>query len=121
MFRQIRLIAGVVVLTIPLAHASERAAERPRTDVQSETVTETATAPPTLLRSDLASIFATHQSETIETDDGFMALGGSMEVVVARIGADGKPVLGCVDTEEAARRFFEAPVERLPAGRRMEK
>jgi hypothetical protein len=121
MFRQIRLIAGVVVLTIPLAHASERTAERPRDDVRSETAAETAVTP-TLLRSDLASIFAPpEQNETIETDDGFMALGGSMEVVVARIGADGKPVLGCVDTEEAARRFFEAPAERLPAGRRMEK
>ena len=31
-----------------------------------------------------------------------------MDVVVARIGADGKPVVGCVTTEEAARRFFAA-------------
>jgi hypothetical protein len=121
MFRRIRLIAGVVVLTIPLAYASERAAERPREDVRSEMAAETAVTP-TLLRSDLASIFAPpEQNETIETDDGFMAIGGSMQVLVARIGADGKPVLGCVDTEDAARRFFDAPVERLPAGRRMEK
>ena len=31
-----------------------------------------------------------------------------LDVVVARIGADGKPVVGCVTTEEAARRFFAA-------------
>lgn len=39
----------------------------------------------------------------------------TMEVVVARL-VDGKVVMVCVDTKEAARRFLTAPAERL-AGR----
>lgn len=30
------------------------------------------------------------------------------EVLVARIGADGRPVIGCVDNEKSARLFFTA-------------
>ena len=37
------------------------------------------------------------------------------EVLIARVGADGKLVFACVDSAEAAKRFFEAPVEKLPA------
>jgi len=38
-----------------------------------------------------------------------------MEVLIARIAPDGKPVLACVDSAEAAKKFLEAPIER--AGR----
>jgi len=34
-----------------------------------------------------------------------------MEVLIARIGPDGKPVLACVDSAEAAKKFLEAPIE----------
>ena len=34
-----------------------------------------------------------------------------MEVLIARIGPDGKPVLACVDSAAAAKRFLEAPIE----------
>lgn len=44
----------------------------------------------------------------------------SREIVVARIGSDGKPVLACVDSDEAARRFLAAPRERLATGRAQE-
>ena len=37
----------------------------------------------------------------------------AMSVVVARVGTDGKPILACVDTKEAARRFLEAPADQL--------
>ncbi len=37
----------------------------------------------------------------------------SREIVVARVGADGKIVLGCVDSDEAAKRFLTAPRERV--------
>lgn len=37
----------------------------------------------------------------------------TLELLIARIGKDGKPVLACVDSAEAAQRFLEAPVERL--------
>src|SRR5688572_17331988 len=36
-----------------------------------------------------------------------------MEVLIARIGTDGKPVLACVDSAAAAKRFLEAPVDKL--------
>ena len=36
------------------------------------------------------------------------------ELVVARIGPDGKPVLACVNGADAAQRFFETPSEKLP-------
>ena len=40
-----------------------------------------------------------------QTDDG--APAGAMEVVVARMGANGKPELACVGSEQAARDFLE--------------
>jgi hypothetical protein len=39
----------------------------------------------------------------------------SIELVIARIGPDGKLIKACVDSEAAARRFFEAPAEDLHA------
>ena len=35
-----------------------------------------------------------------------------MEVLVARIAPDGKAVMACVDSAEAAKKFFEAPIEK---------
>jgi hypothetical protein len=35
-----------------------------------------------------------------------------MELLVVRIGPDGKPVMACVDSLEAAKKFFEAPIEK---------
>jgi len=54
------------------------------------------------------------ESESIETEDGVSAVVGPIEVVVSRIGPDGKPVMACVDTLKAARHFFDAPIEQLP-------
>jgi NAD(P)H-dependent flavin oxidoreductase YrpB (nitropropane dioxygenase family) len=51
--------------------------------------------------------------ETIETENGVSATVTHLDVVVARIGADGKPVMACVDSKEAARRFSRAPVDKL--------
>jgi|SRR5215212_497067 len=39
-----------------------------------------------------------------------------MEVLVARIAPDGSPVLACVDSAEAAKKFFEAPMEKVARG-----
>ena len=39
-----------------------------------------------------------------------------VELLVARIGPDGKPVLACVDSAEALRKFLESPVEKLARG-----
>jgi|ERR1051325_1117559 hypothetical protein len=40
----------------------------------------------------------------------------TMEVLIARIGPDGKPVLACVDSAAAAKKFLEAPIERVSRG-----
>ena len=40
------------------------------------------------------------------------------DVILARIDTDGKLVKVCVDNEEAARRFLNAPVEKLDGGRK---
>jgi hypothetical protein len=33
-------------------------------------------------------------------------------VLIARVGPDGKLVLACVDSAEAAKKFLEAPIEK---------
>lgn len=63
-------------------------------------------------RIDLAGVFAT-PSAPVTTDLGVRATLPVLEVIVARIGSDGRVVMACVDSEEAARRFLDAPVERL--------
>jgi len=60
----------------------------------------------------LADLFAARRG-SVETADGVASRDGATEVVVARIGADGKPVMACVDNEEAARRFLALPVTKL--------
>lgn len=47
--------------------------------------------------------------------DGVTVLAPSMEVVVVQIGADGKPVLACVEGKETARRLVETPAARIPS------
>ncbi len=61
----------------------------------------------------LEDSFVTVDAASIETADGVSAMVGPIEVVVARFGPDGKPVMACVDNPEAARRFFKAPAETL--------
>lgn len=53
----------------------------------------------------LAAAFANKPEQGV-VEDGLTAPMGPMEVVVARIGTDGKVVMSCVDTPEAAERFF---------------
>ena len=77
-------------------------------------------ARPARARIDLRRVFAPAASP-VRTDTGVSVTLPVMEVVIARIGSDGKPVLACVDTEAAARRFLEAPPDRLPAGAAKEK
>jgi hypothetical protein len=62
----------------------------------------------------LAQMFAdAAKEETIDVLEGVASGNGPMEVVLARIDTDGKIVMSCVDTEEAAKRFLAAPVEKL--------
>jgi hypothetical protein len=72
-------------------------------------------------RAELAALFAAPaQTEVVETEDGVMAPQGPMEVVVARIGTDGKVVMACVDNEKAAQRFLEAPIDKIGGKNRQE-
>jgi hypothetical protein len=61
----------------------------------------------------LAEVFATPTGQSIETEDGVSAEVGPLEVVISRIGKDGKPIMACVDSPEAAKRFFDAPLDKL--------
>lgn len=68
------------------------------------------------------SLFARGPATPEQTPDGVLAVLPATSVLVARIGPDGMVSLACVDSEPAARRFLEAPVESLPtAGRAREK
>jgi hypothetical protein len=78
----------------------------PQPDAAAKSAEAPATAPATL-----EATFAVAKAESIETEDGVSAAVGPIEVVVARIGPDGKPVMACVDDLEAARRFRKAPSE----------
>ena len=111
MSRRISVLVAVAALAVSsVALAAERAndAECTRQEkVQQEAAQLPATAPVTL-----EEVFAVSaEAEAIETEDGVSATVGPIEVVVARIGPDGKPVMACVDDIKAARRFFKAPVE----------
>ncbi len=50
----------------------------------------------------------------VPTDGGGTTVTGfAVDVIVARIGEDGKIVKACVDTHEAAEKFFTAPIEKV--------
>lgn len=54
---------------------------------------------------------------SVETEDGVSMQATSVEVVIARIGTDGKPVMGCVDNVRSAEAFFTAPANQLRRGK----
>ena len=67
----------------------------------------------------LAELFARFNGDgvAIETEDGVSMTPEASEVVVARIGADGKPVMACVDSPAAAERFLRSPAGDLRRGK----
>lgn len=69
-------------------------------------------------RIELAQLFARmNDGVSTVTADGVNMPHGAMEVVLARIGTDGKVVTSCVDTLEAAERFFKVPLKKLGDGK----
>jgi hypothetical protein len=115
MSRRFSLLVAVAALAVSsVAFAAERANDTECTrqeKVQQETTTQAAQLPATAPIT-LEEVFAVSaEAEPVETEDGVSATVGPIEVVVARIGPDGKPVMACVDDIKAARRFFKAPVE----------
>lgn len=62
----------------------------------------------------LRALFARAPGVTVvENENGVTVTGIQSEVIVARVGEDGKLIKACVNSEEAARLFFAAPVEQL--------
>jgi hypothetical protein len=101
----LRLFAVAAVLV--LSTLSARAADPARSRAAALPIEETGGL-------DLRALFD-RAPGVIETDDG----GGvtvsafAVEVLVARVGTDGKLIKACVDNEEAARKFLTAPVEKV--------
>lgn len=106
MSRRISVLMAVAALAVSsLVYAADRASD---TECTRQVKVQQGAAPRTL-----EEVFVSAQAESIETEDGVSAMVGPIEVVVARLGPDGKPVMACVDDIKAARRFFKAPVETL--------
>lgn len=69
---------------------------------------------------DLRALFDRAPGVISEDANGITAGPMRVDVIVARIDTDGKLVKACVDSEEAARRFLEAPIERVEGRRAKE-
>jgi hypothetical protein len=110
-------VRGEVVIAPQAAMAQQEATAKSEAATQQNAVPQGETPMPVAAKATLEKVFATPVSESIETEDGVMALVGPIEFVITRIGPDGKPVMACVDNAEAARRFFETTVEKLPVKR----
>jgi hypothetical protein len=118
MFRRTHyVIAAAVLAILPFAYAATPS-EESRTV---EAVSTTEATPPVVdeaqIRADLASVFLPDE-ESVETANGVSATITTGEVLLARIGPDGKVVMACVDNKEAAVRFLAGSVERAPGARK---
>ena len=119
MARRIFVLAAAATFAVSaFAYAADNASDRDCVRIdQSQEATVKPEAP---VKSEAAvkaldKILAAPMSASVETEDGVEALVGPIEFVIARIGPDGKPIKACVDSAEAARRFFQTRVEKLPA------
>jgi hypothetical protein len=62
---------------------------------------------------ELTALFARSEAQTMVTKNGTIAPMGPPEVLLARVGPDGKIAIVCVDSETAARHFLEASDDSL--------
>ncbi|MDQ3280073.1 MAG: hypothetical protein M3Q69_01525 [Acidobacteriota bacterium] len=106
MSRRLVVLSVLLALAAPFAHAA---------DVAEPESLRAALARIGARQAALTELFArfAQPGDSVESSDGVSAPAGTMEVVVARLGTDGKPVIGCVDNSESARRFFETSLENL--------
>lgn len=105
------LVAAAIVA---LATASTHAADRHRNP-------ETGPLPQTERRLELRALFDRAPGVIADNENGITAGPFQVDVIVARIDSDGKLVKACVDSEESARRFLEAPIGRVAGSRAQEK
>jgi hypothetical protein len=102
--------AGALALLATPAFATE-----PDRDCTRETAVRPAAA--MMLHETVDTIFDRVAARAAEDPAGELT---SMEVVMVRI-VDGKPVMACVDTKEAAKRFLAATADKLAAKSAQEK
>lgn len=126
MSRRISVLVAVTALAVssfvPAAYAADRTNDQECTQqekaqqeaaaatTQGEAAAQAVTVAPEPATLE-ASFAVSADAASVETEDGVSAMVGPIEVVVARIGPDGKPVMACVDDIKAARRFFNVPAE----------
>jgi hypothetical protein len=99
MSRRTLAAMAILALAAPLAFASDV----DRTCVRVDS---------TLRFHQLAAMFEPVAEEPVDTGDAVFT-SGPLELIVVRIGEDGKPVAACVDNEQAAQKFLDAPIERI--------
>lgn len=98
----------VLLLAAPVASASDDACTRE--------ILKPVGAAAVVSRIDVAPLFV---RQVVQADGTTVSAPISgVEVLVARIGRDGKPVLACVDSAEAAKRFLEAPIDQVARSRK---
>lgn len=109
MSRTMSMMAAAAALILsPVVHAADPALTRER--VREAEIAAQLPEPVVTL----AAMFAAAKSpETIHVLEGQASGMGALEVVVARVNTDGKLVLACVDSKEAADRFFQAPIDKV--------
>ena len=72
-------------------------------------------------RLELRALFNRAPGVISENANGITTGPFQVDVIVARIDSDGKLVKACVDSEESARRFLQAPIGRVAGSRAQEK
>lgn len=109
MNRRTLLVVAVAALMTASAHATDPAR------------TPQAALPQFEERSlDLRALFDRAPGVISNDANGITAGPMQVDVIVARIDTDGKLVKACVDSEEAAKRFLSAPVEKVDSRRAKE-
>ena len=106
MNRRTLVVVAVVALMTASAHAADPARAKELALPQTET--------------SLRALFDRAPGVIVENENGLTAGPSAVGVIVARIDTDGNLVKACVDTEAAARRFLEAPIERVDGRRAKE-
>jgi hypothetical protein len=113
MVRRLSVFAATAALVMtPFVYAAD-AADNNECAREEAAAAQIAAVPAPASRT-IAALFAADAQEPTETEDGVSA-PGHLEVLVARLGVDGKPIMACVDNEAAAHRFAKAAIEKLPS------
>ncbi len=102
MNRRTLAVVAVAALMTASAHAADPARSHPA-----------ALPVPEERALDLRALFDQAPGVISNDANGITAGPMQVDVIVARIDADGKLVKACVDTEAAARRFLTSPIEKV--------